>query len=132
LRHISQGSTRIAFVKDSTIRESRRLGRERLTVRHMVQIYCRAHHHEAGLCPTCSELVSYAMQRLDRCVFKADKPTCKVCPVHCYKADMREQMRQVMIFSGPRMLLSHPTLAIRHLLDERKPAPEYLRPRLRA
>jgi hypothetical protein len=32
-------------------------------------------------------------------------------------------MREVMIYSGPRMLKSHPVLAIRHLLDERKPAP---------
>jgi hypothetical protein len=32
-------------------------------------------------------------------------------------------MREVMIYSGPRMLKSHPILAIRHLLDERKPPP---------
>jgi hypothetical protein len=118
-------------VKRLTTTGDDRLQRERHTVHHMVQIYCRAHHHEAGLCPTCSELLSYAMQRLDRCVFKDDKPTCKVCPVHCYKADMRERMREVMVFSGPRMLLSHPILAMRHLLDERKPPPEYLRPGLR-
>ena len=114
------------------IPDNARVTRERRTVGYMVRIYCRAHHHEAGLCPTCTELLTYAMQRLDRCVFKADKPTCKICPVHCYRADMREQMRQVMIYSGHRMLLSHPILAIRHLLDERKPPPEYLRPRLRA
>jgi hypothetical protein len=32
-------------------------------------------------------------------------------------------MREVMLYSGPRMLKSHPILAIRHLLDERKPPP---------
>jgi len=37
-------------------------------------------------------------------------------------------MRQVMIYSGSRMLLSHPILAIRHLLGERKPPPAYLSP----
>jgi hypothetical protein len=36
---------------------------------------------------------------------------------------MRAEMRRVMIHSGPRMLLSHPILAVRHLLDERKEAP---------
>ncbi len=32
-------------------------------------------------------------------------------------------MREVMIYAGPRMLLAHPVLAIRHLLDEGKDAP---------
>jgi hypothetical protein len=113
---------------DSLVPDTPRLKRERQTVRHMVRIYCGAGHHQPGLCPRCSELVSYAMARLDQCVFKADKPTCKQCPVHCYKRDTREQMRRVMIYSGPRMLFSHPILAIRHLLDERKPPAEYLRP----
>jgi hypothetical protein len=119
-------------VKSSTTTDDVRLWRERQTVGIMVQVYCRGRHHQAGLCTACSELLAYAMQRLDRCVFKADKPTCKVCPVHCYKPEMRERMRQVMIFSGPRMLLSHPILALRHLLDERRPPPEYLRRGARA
>jgi hypothetical protein len=33
---------------------------------------------------------------------------------------MRERMRQVMRFAGPRMILFHPIMAIRHLWDERK------------
>ena len=104
--------------------EKPRITRERRTVRCMVEIYCRDHHaRRGGLCPQCGDLFTYAMGRLDHCVFKDDKPTCKKCPVHCYKRDMRTEMRQVMIYSGPRMLLSHPVLAIRHLLDERKPAP---------
>ncbi len=113
----------------NTLPDNPRVRRERRTVRFMVAIYCRANHrHDGGLCADCADLQSYAMERLDRCVFKADKPTCKVCPVHCYKRDMREAMRQVMIYSGPRMLLSHPILAVQHLLDERKPLPQYLRP----
>ena len=45
------------------------------------------------------------------------------CPIHCYAKAEREQMREVMRHSGPRMLLRHPVLAIRHLLDGRKKAP---------
>jgi hypothetical protein len=33
-------------------------------------------------------------------------------------------MREVMRFAGPRMMWRHRYLAIRHLLDERKKAPE--------
>jgi hypothetical protein len=32
---------------------------------------------------------------------------------------MREQIRQVMRYAGPRMLLHNPILTIRHLLDGR-------------
>jgi hypothetical protein len=99
-----------------------RLERERQTVRYMIEIYCRKNHpaERAGLqlCPACQQLADYAMQRIERCPFKANKPTCARCTVHCYKPAMREQVRQMMRFSGPRMLLYHPVLAIAHLLDE--------------
>ena len=45
-----------------------------------------------------------------------EKTFCANCKVHCYKPEMREQIRQVMRFSGPRMLLYHPFLAIWHLV----------------
>jgi Nitrous oxide-stimulated promoter len=96
-----------------------RLQRETQTIQFMVQIYCREHHHPAGsLCDECQQLVSYAFQRIDRCPFQADKPTCAKCPIHCYKPVMREKVRQVMRFSGPRMLVYHPVLAMLHYWDE--------------
>ena len=70
-----------------------------------------------SLCPQCQALLDYAHQRLERCKFGEDKPSCTRCPVHCYKPAMREQIRQVMRYSGPRMLLHDPIMAIRHLWD---------------
>jgi hypothetical protein len=38
---------------------------------------------------------------------------------------MRQQVRLVMRYAGPRMLFAHPTLAVLHLVDElthRKPS----------
>lgn len=103
--------------------EHGRIARERRTVRHMVEIYCRERHqHRTDLCEQCDALYAYAMGRLDHCIFKDDKPTCKKCPVHCYKKDMRAAMREVMIYAGPRMLFSHPILAIQHFRDESKEA----------
>ena len=69
------------------------------------------------LCPQCQALLDYAIQRLEHCRFGKDKPSCTRCPVHCYKPAMREQIRQVMRYSGPRMLLHDPILAIGHLWD---------------
>ena len=71
----------------------------------------------SSLCPQCQELLTYAHQRLERCKFGNEKPSCTRCPVHCYKPAMRQQIRQVMRYSGPRMLLHNPVLAIRHLWD---------------
>lgn len=88
----------------------------------MIDMYCRARHQSASapLCAQCQELQSYAMQRLDKCPYQESKPSCLKCPVHCYKPQMREKVRQVMRYAGPRMLLIHPILTVLHFLDERK------------
>ncbi len=94
------------------------------TVSAMVHIYCHKHHSSQNdLCGNCQSLLEYAEVRLDRCPYGQNKPTCNKCPIHCYKPEPKENMRLVMRYSGPRMLLSHPILAIRHLLHERKAAP---------
>ena len=108
-----------------------RLERERRTIAAMIAIYCRDHHQARGLCEECSALESYASERLDRCVYGDDKPTCFNCPIHCYKRDRREAVREVMRYAGPRMLARHPILAIMHVIDGRVPAPAGI-PRRRA
>ncbi|WP_261875618.1 nitrous oxide-stimulated promoter family protein [Vibrio rarus] len=95
----------------------------------MIVIYCAKHHKKTrqqhhSLCAECMALSEYAKVKLDRCVFGQNKPTCNTCPVHCYRPEPKEQMRQVMRFSGPRMLLKHPILAIRHLRHEKRAVPE--------
>jgi hypothetical protein len=61
-----------------------------------------------------------ARLRLEKCRYGADKPTCANCETHCYRPAMREQVRVVMRYSGPRMLKLHPVLAVAHLVDGRK------------
>ncbi|MBN1944524.1 MAG: nitrous oxide-stimulated promoter family protein [Bradymonadales bacterium] len=101
----------------------RRIRRELATVRAMIVIYCRAHHHRDGdLCEECTDLLSYVQQRVLRCPFGSGKPTCLNCPIHCYKPERREQIRTVMRYSGPRMTWRHPVLTILHLLDGRRSA----------
>jgi hypothetical protein len=134
-----------------------RLKRERRTMAAMIAIYCRDHHRAGGerplcdgdvappaplptserssrtdgLCKACAALGAYADGRLDKCVYGVEKPTCLNCPVHCYKRDQREAIREVMRYAGPRMLRRHPILAITHLFDGRRPAPKEI-PRRRA
>ena len=33
---------------------------------------------------------------------------------------MREQIRRVMLFSGPRMIFYHPVLAVRHVIESKR------------
>jgi predicted amidophosphoribosyltransferase len=97
---------------------SSRMNRERKTVDLMIRLYCRLNHKQAhGLCAECAGLQDYTHTRLERCPFQTDKPTCAKCPVHCYNARRREQIRTVMRYAGPRMLIYHPWLALRHMLD---------------
>lgn len=94
-----------------------RITQEKRTVEIMIRLYCRKKEKNATLCPECEELLRYAHARLDHCPFGEKKSSCKKCPVHCYKPAMRERMREVMRFSGPRMLFYAPLEAIRHLFS---------------
>jgi predicted amidophosphoribosyltransferase len=107
-----------------------RLARELATLRAMAGIYCRDHHGTAagGLCPECRVRMDYATRRLDRCVFGDDKPTCANCKVHCYTPARREEVRVMMRYAGPRMMWRHPVLALAHIADGRREAPELPRP----
>ena len=102
---------------------SRRLQREARTVEAMIRRYCRDHHGSTtNLCSQCEELLAYARKRLHLCPFQEHKPTCSKCPIHCYAPRKSTQIKSVMRYSGPRMLLSHPILALLHILDGlRKP-----------
>jgi len=65
------------------------------------------------LCPDCQALLAYALKRLERCP-QNPKPACKHCPVHCYRPAYRERMRQVMRYSGKRLLLQGRFDLLRH------------------
>jgi hypothetical protein len=91
---------------------------EKETIIKMIRIYCNAHHNTAkkSLCPACSELSEYAQKKRSICTFGENKPTCQKCPIHCYTPQMKEQIRTVMRYSGPKMIFKHPLLAVIHLM----------------
>ena len=90
----------------------------------MIDLYCRGQGHAnrtdlqddtPALCPDCRRLLDYARDRIIRCPRMAVKSFCSACPVHCYTTDMREQIRVVMRYSGPRMLLHRPLMTLQHI-----------------
>lgn len=95
--------------------------REKKTVSLMISIYCKKNHGtKNGLCQECAELEQYATMRSDKCPFMETKTFCANCKVHCYKPEMREKIRKVMRYSGPRMIFHHPIMAARHLIETKK------------
>ena len=94
--------------------------REKETVSLMISIYCRKNHGGKELCPECAALDAYARSRIDHCPFMETKTLCSNCRVHCYRPEMRKKIREVMRFSGPRMVLYHPIMALRHGIESRK------------
>jgi hypothetical protein len=85
-------------------------------------VYCDAHHSEskeridwgalglpeAGVryrfCAECREFLVYAAMRRLKCPLDP-KPVCKHCHVHCYRPGHREKVREVMRFSGRRLIM---------------------------
>ena len=90
--------------------------KEKAVVSQMIALYCwKQHRTKSGLCFECAELASYARRRVDNCPFMESKTFCSSCHTHCYRSDMRERIRTVMRFSGPRMLLYHPVMTLHHM-----------------
>ncbi len=100
-----------------------RLLRELETIEAMTRIYCADHHDAPHPCADCQALMTYASKRLAVCTYGEDKPVCAKCQIHCYGKAMREKVRDVMRYSGPRMILRHPWLALMHVVDKRHVAP---------
>lgn len=95
--------------------------REKRTVSLMISIYCRKMHGiKKELCPECRALQEYAVLRSDKCPFMETKTFCSNCRVHCYQPQMREKIRAVMRYAGPRMIFHHPLMAVRHVVESEK------------
>ena len=109
------------------------LQRDLRTLTRFIQIYCHGHHYHqapavlrgmdlqkiAGkpveLCPPCTKLLQHALVKRTHCQ-RNPKPQCKDCPSHCYAPNYRQQIREVMRFSGMKLLFSGRLDYLFHLL----------------
>jgi hypothetical protein len=105
------------------------------TLALFISVYCRYKHPEAEkhdavlkthnvteiagksivLCPECHKLLAHAFTKRSHCPM-SPKPACKHCPNHCYHPTYRAQIREVMRFSGRKMLLAGRIDYLFHLL----------------
>ena len=97
-----------------------RIEREKQTVRKMIELYCRHHLKQADMSNEYQHLAEFACRRLDQCKYGENKTACKDCPTHCYAPKEREQIREIMRWVGPRMILYSPKDAIIHVWEKVK------------
>lgn len=95
-----------------------KIDREKEVVSRMIALYSKKKLGMTDLSDEYKALEVYAHKRLDMCKFGCNKPNCKRCPIHCYKPEMREKIRTIMRWAGPRMMIYDPIAAIRHLLNK--------------
>lgn len=92
----------------------------------MIRIYCKKNHAEnykkSGhkLCDSCQNLLDYCDRKIEKCPLGEKKTTCETCKIHCYAKNYREEVKKVMRFAGPRMMIYHPIMAVRHLISKIK------------
>lgn len=103
------------------MRARSQLEKEHETIKTMIQMYCKnCHKSHQVMCQDCTDLFKYAEERLKNCQFGEEKPTCDSCPIHCYKPELRDKVRNVMRYAGPRMIYTHPIMGFRHLYKKIK------------
>lgn len=85
--------------------------REKELLMIMISIYEKGHHQDL------SELKEYALKRIECCPRKEEKSFCSSCPVHCYQKKFRSQIKEVMKYSGKRMIFKYPVITIKHLIN---------------
>lgn len=113
--------------KDTDFRLFGKLNSEFNTVTAMIDLYCLKHHqinaNKFQRCTDCEQFRSYVKHRLDRCPYGENKPSCKQCPIHCYRPQQKVNSQTIMRYSGPKMIVKHPIMAIRHLIHDKRSIP---------
>ncbi|MFQ5805177.1 MAG: nitrous oxide-stimulated promoter family protein [Phycisphaerae bacterium] len=103
----------------------RKLLRDLKLLSNFICIYCRQRHpgvektrvrlkgydlleihgKPVRLCRSCQKLLAHAFVKRTHCPLEP-KPMCKKCPAHCYAPKYRAAIREVMKYSGRRLVLS--------------------------
>ena len=91
--------------------------REKKVITGMIRLYCKKNHKNGELCDECKEVLEYSLKRIDHCRYMETKTFCANCKTPCYSPQMKEKIKKIMKFSGPRMLIYHPILVVYHIIS---------------
>lgn len=92
--------------------------REKEIVRLMITIFCKGKGHNGQeVCRDCTQLIGYSEKKIDSCPHITTKTFCSSCSTHCFAPEERKTIKEVMRYSGPRMLSHHPLVLLKHLIQ---------------
>lgn len=95
--------------------------REKKMISQMIALYCHRNHHTRGAPLSRVRGAERLRPRPLRALpVHGDEDLLRQLPRARYKPDMREKIRAVMRFSGPRMIFYHPVAAIRHVVETKR------------
>ena len=97
---------------------ARKREREAQMVSQMIALWCRGHHGGGHAVEQAGHdgPVRVKLARIEHCPHMGTKTFCSACPSHCYRPAMREKIREIMRWSGPRMIRHRPITAVRHAM----------------
>ena len=118
----------------ATATSDRKLRRDLKVLARFIEVHCRHRHRVEAkaptrlrnvdvraicgrplcLCADCRKLLAHGFVKRMRCPLDP-KPSCRKCPTHCYAPAYRARIRQVMKYSGRRLVLSGRVHYLYHL-----------------
>jgi len=92
------------------------------TIKLMIDIYCSGKHgtEDGELCRRCAEMKNYMYKRIELC--KKEKAFCGRCEyhTHCYAGEPGSLVRDLMRYSGPRLMIKKPVAVLKYLVSGMK------------
>jgi len=110
---------KLTLILNNKKNNNKKINNEKIIVKMMIDYYCKKNHFpEKNLCCDCEKVIEYAWLKLDKCFYGENKPACLKCEIHCYSAPMRKKIKDIMRYSGPRMIYIYPVASIKHLVGK--------------
>jgi hypothetical protein len=94
-----------------------RLNTEKKVFRDMVVLYCKKNHTVNSPCEECKKIIDYGFKKIEICPYGESKPFCSKCSIHCYEKNMQKKVKEIMRYSGPRIIFYHPIASLKHLIS---------------
>lgn len=94
-----------------------RLEKEKVIFEKMILIYCKNNHKENHPCSQCIDIINYGKNKINNCPFDNSKPFCSKCSIHCYEKNVQKKVKEIMRYSGPRIIFYHPITSLKHLIS---------------
>lgn len=86
---------------------------------HMIRIYCKKHHNtDETLCNDCSDLLEYSENVLNQCEID-DELDSEKFKYYYDDIEKMEKLKEIMKYSGFRIMLYHPIISIRHIFSNK-------------